>query len=143
LGRKICSRDLPLDIVQKSWTLSEIPGLCPLGSFSSMFVHCFGHILLTGVQLIAFFFRFFRNFKRTTSMLLVGVCSSFLVWFWLWGLNLGHRLFLVKEFDSVTVHPSPLQPPPSVPQPLHLPRHRAPIPSLLTVGYPPFHPAIF
>jgi hypothetical protein len=57
--------------------------------------------------LIAFFFRFFRNFKRTISMLLVGVCSSFLVWFWLWGLNLGHRLFLVKEFDSVAVHPLP------------------------------------
>jgi hypothetical protein len=34
--------------------------------------------------------------------------------FWLWGLNLGHRSVLVKEFDSAPVHPLPLRSPPSV-----------------------------
>jgi hypothetical protein len=48
-------------------------------------------------------------------MMLVGTFITLLQGFWLWGLNLGYRLVLAKEFDLTPVHPPPLlRSPPSV-----------------------------
>jgi hypothetical protein len=58
--------------------MSKIFGQCSPYSFSPMFVHCFGRILLTECRLIPFFFRWLHNFVRIIYILLVIIFYHFL-----------------------------------------------------------------
>jgi hypothetical protein len=87
--------------------MSRSTGQCPSDSFSLTFVHCCGHILLTGVQLISFFFRYNRNFKGGHFYAIGWYVHHLIARFLPWSLNLGHRPVLVKEFHSAPVHPPP------------------------------------
>jgi hypothetical protein len=89
--------------------MSGSTGQCLIGTFSPIFVHDFGHILLTDAQLISFFFYCIHNFEGG-HFYAIGSCVHHLIAvFRLWGLNLKHRPILAKEFDSAPIH----SPPPS------------------------------
>jgi hypothetical protein len=78
LGRKICSRDFLPDFVWPYRTLFENPRHCPTWTFSPMFIHDFGHILLIRCPIDLIFFRCVYNFEGIISTLLVGVFITFL-----------------------------------------------------------------
>jgi hypothetical protein len=81
------------------------PKLCPLGSFSPTFVHCFDHILLTECPIHPIFSVAFVTLRGSFLHCWLVCSHHLLTGFWLLGWNLGHMLVLAKEFDSALIRP--------------------------------------
>jgi hypothetical protein len=95
---------------------------CPTDSFSSTFIHCSGHIVLTRCSIDLFLFPLHSQLRRD-HFYAIGRCVHHLVaGFWHWGLNMGHRP--VPEKNLIRL---PLTPPPSS----RLPRSYLPMTTIL------------
>jgi hypothetical protein len=81
-----------------SWTLSGITRHCPARVFNPTFAHGFSHIFLTECPIDPILFQLCLYFCGDHFYAIVWGVHHLLVGFWLWGLNLGHRLVLAKEF---------------------------------------------
>jgi hypothetical protein len=58
--------------------MSGSTGQCLIETFRLMFIHGFGHILLTGCLIDLILFRCIHNFEGIISTLLVGMFITFL-----------------------------------------------------------------
>jgi hypothetical protein len=84
------------------WANRTSPGLgwtSPDWVFSLRVVHCFYHILLTVCSIGPILFPL-HSYLQRDHFYTIGWCvHHILAGFYIWGLNLGHRPILAKEFD--------------------------------------------
>jgi hypothetical protein len=81
-----------------SRTLSSLTGHCPARVFNPTLAHNFSHILLTGYPIDLILFSL-CSYLRGDHFYAASWCvNHLLLGFCIWGLNLGYRLVLAKEF---------------------------------------------